>query len=191
MQSYLEVSELFEYFNDVCLFLQLLSALSEPFIERAWLTAAQPARNHFSKVFNYVLRQTRHHFDEAISSEELIVFEHGRALPFADPLKLEQPWNKIVLDHIVVPESHKQSNATDKHALNTTNVWNPIQNSVAISCNDLLTEVHLNSEIKLHIFALFVGNGRVSVEHKRPIFFQYSQIVQIGELILQEKLSRL
>ena len=97
----------------------------------------------------------------------------------------------MVLDHIVVPKSHKQSNATDKHALDTSNVRNPIQNSVAISCNDLLTEVHLNSEIKLHIFALFVGNGRVSVEHKRPIFFQYSQIVQIGELILQEKLSRL
>ena len=97
----------------------------------------------------------------------------------------------MILEHIVVPETHKQSNAADKHALYTSNVRNPIQNSVPSSCNDPLAEVHLESKIKLDIFVLFEGDGRKPVEYKDSFICQFSQIVQIGKLILQEKLSRL
>ena len=97
----------------------------------------------------------------------------------------------MVLNQIVVPKCDKYGNATYEEALHSSNVWYPVESRVAWSCNDFLSEVHLNGKVDLDIKTLLIGFSWLQGENENPIILQLGQIIKVCDLILQVKLCGL
>ena len=81
-------------------------------------------------------------------------------------LKLVKLRDHVVLKHVEIPESHKQSYPADKHALHTTDIRQEVKEGVDVSGNDLLVEIHFDTDVHLYNEVFFIGHHRLLVELK-------------------------
>lgn len=83
----------------------------------------------------------------------------------------------MVLDHVVIPKRDEYGNEADEHALHSSDVRYPVEGSVPWSGDDFLTEVHLDREVNLHVFAFLVRHQRLFLQHEDPVVSQLCQLV--------------
>ena len=106
-------------------------------------------------------------------------------------LKLVKLGYHVVFKHVEVPESHEKSDPTNEHALHTTDIWQEVKESVDVPGNDLLVEIHLDSDVHLHDVVFLVGHNRQLLEIKKGVVVQRSESVKADwSHILQGQRSR-
>ena len=98
-------------------------------VRLATLAAAETFGDQVSDVLNDVLSHTWHHLKVSVLSRVLTLELIGSLSPIS-PLYLEQPCDKVVLDHVVVPERDEYGNKADEHTLHSSNIRYPVKGSV-------------------------------------------------------------
>ena len=80
---------------------------------------------------------------------------------------------------VVIPPADQDSHRTDEDTLDPTDVGEPVEKRVAISCNDYLAHVHLNGYVNLHYIVFFIRPDRHHFESEHRFILKLRQLVKV------------
>ena len=193
------VSELLDDLNDTRLLWKPVSSNLELLVMFAWLAAASAALpERVLHIFKEALSRPWQHLDESVAAwSRLLLLDSKlprgifRRLFLLAALHLVQSGDKIVIQHIVVPKGDKDSEETYEYALHTTDVWDPIKDSVTGSWDDFLVKFHLNCDVHLDVAAFFIRFNRLANNVEHSFVRACSNVIKVRKLVLQIEVSRL